>query len=148
MIEECVAWIPWPIDLLTSEDIGLAAQLFIHTRTSLDGGSPAQQIVKIGVEDFGQRTIDNNSGDISQLLNDFQDNCTSSYRFVLVYPLVFCNYLQPIISVIWLAFNGTDWMLFQLQLDLQLQDEAGGDISSFITNGEWDLLGKCQDSRL
>lgn len=29
-----------------------------------------------------------------------------------------------------------------LQLDLQLQDEAGGDISSFITNGEWDLLGK------
>lgn len=29
------------------------------------------------------------------------------------------------------------------QLDLQLQDEAGGDISSFITNGEWDLLGVC-----
>lgn len=28
------------------------------------------------------------------------------------------------------------------QLDLQLQDEAGGDISSFITNGEWELLGK------
>ena len=28
------------------------------------------------------------------------------------------------------------------QLDLQLQDEAGGDISSFITNGEWDLLGE------
>lgn len=31
--------------------------------------------------------------------------------------------------------------LFFLQLDVQLQDEAGGDISSFITNGEWDLLG-------
>jgi len=31
---------------------------------------------------------------------------------------------------------------FHLQLDLQLQDEAGGDISSFITNGEWDLLGE------
>lgn len=29
-----------------------------------------------------------------------------------------------------------------LQLDLQLQDEAGGDVSSFVTNGEWDLLGK------
>lgn len=29
-----------------------------------------------------------------------------------------------------------------LQLDLQLQDDAGGDVSSFITNGEWDLLGK------
>lgn len=28
-----------------------------------------------------------------------------------------------------------------MQLDVQLQDEAGGDISSFITNGEWDLLG-------
>ena len=28
-----------------------------------------------------------------------------------------------------------------LQLDLQLQDETGGDISSFVTNGEWDLLG-------
>uniref|UniRef100_A0A182XGP6 Neurotransmitter-gated ion-channel transmembrane domain-containing protein n=1 Tax=Anopheles quadriannulatus TaxID=34691 RepID=A0A182XGP6_ANOQN len=26
-------------------------------------------------------------------------------------------------------------------LDLQLQDESGGDISSFITNGEWELLG-------
>lgn len=35
------------------------------------------------------------------------------------------------------------------QLDLQLQDESGGDISSFITNGEWDLLGEwdtiCRD---
>jgi len=30
-----------------------------------------------------------------------------------------------------------------LQLDLQLQDDGGGDISSFITNGEWDLLGRC-----
>jgi len=28
------------------------------------------------------------------------------------------------------------------QLDLQLQDENGGDISGFTTNGEWDLLGK------
>jgi hypothetical protein len=31
--------------------------------------------------------------------------------------------------------------IFHPQLDLQLQDEAGGDISSFVTNGEWDLLG-------
>jgi hypothetical protein len=31
---------------------------------------------------------------------------------------------------------------YSLQLDLQLQDDAGGDISSFVTNGEWDLLGK------
>lgn len=28
------------------------------------------------------------------------------------------------------------------QLDLQLQDGNGGDISGFITNGEWELLGK------
>lgn len=26
-------------------------------------------------------------------------------------------------------------------MDLQLQDDSGGDISSFITNGEWELLG-------
>lgn len=28
------------------------------------------------------------------------------------------------------------------QLDLQLQDEMGGDLSSFVTNGEWELLGE------
>ena len=33
------------------------------------------------------------------------------------------------------------------QLDLQLQDDTGGDISSFITNGEWDLLGKTGPDR-
>lgn len=32
--------------------------------------------------------------------------------------------------------------MYVFQLDLQLQDDAGGDISSFITNGEWELLGK------
>jgi len=32
-----------------------------------------------------------------------------------------------------------------LQLDLQLQDDGGGDISSFITNGEWDLLGRFEN---
>uniref|UniRef100_A0A182MZV9 Neurotransmitter-gated ion-channel ligand-binding domain-containing protein n=1 Tax=Anopheles dirus TaxID=7168 RepID=A0A182MZV9_9DIPT len=37
------------------------------------------------------------------------------------------------------ANNGPDRLSFQL--DLQLQDESGGDISSFITNGEWELLG-------
>lgn len=36
--------------------------------------------------------------------------------------------------------NKRFFILFQL--DLQLQDESGGDISSFITNGEWELLGK------
>ena len=28
-----------------------------------------------------------------------------------------------------------------LQLDLAVKDKKGGDISSFITNGEWDLIG-------
>lgn len=32
--------------------------------------------------------------------------------------------------------------LLHIQLDLQLQDESGGDVSSFITNGEWELLGE------
>jgi len=38
--------------------------------------------------------------------------------------------------------------IFHLQLDVQLQDEAGGDISSFITNGEWDLLGNHTETSL
>jgi hypothetical protein len=29
-----------------------------------------------------------------------------------------------------------------------LQDEAGGDISSFITNGEWDLLGNSREKKI
>lgn len=32
-------------------------------------------------------------------------------------------------------------LLFNFQLDLQLQSEEGGDISSFIKNGEWQLKG-------
>ena len=27
------------------------------------------------------------------------------------------------------------------QVDLQLKSESGGDISTFVLNGEWDLLG-------
>ena len=30
---------------------------------------------------------------------------------------------------------------FPLQVDLRLKEEDGGDISSFISNGEWDLIG-------
>jgi hypothetical protein len=41
-----------------------------------------------------------------------------------------------------LSFSIKLYVMFTLQLDLQLQDETGGDISSFVTNGEWDLLGK------
>ena len=32
--------------------------------------------------------------------------------------------------------------IFNFQLDLTLKDGKGGDISSFIPNGEWDLIGK------
>lgn len=44
----------------------------------------------------------------------------------------------------WLRFNATFSLCisFNLQLDLQLQDEQGGDLTSFVTNGEWSLLGK------
>ena len=27
------------------------------------------------------------------------------------------------------------------QLDLKLNSEKGGDISTYVTNGEWDLIG-------
>lgn len=44
---------------------------------------------------------------------------------------------------------GVDWLNdvyetnnFPIQLDLVLKDEAGGDLSDFITNGEWYLIGE------
>ncbi|XP_003486044.1 neuronal acetylcholine receptor subunit alpha-7-like isoform X2 [Bombus vosnesenskii] len=52
------------------------------------------------------------------------------------------------IDITWFPFDDQrcemkfgSWTYDGFQLDLQLQDESGGDISSFITNGEWDLLG-------
>ncbi|XP_012278141.1 CHRNA7-FAM7A fusion protein isoform X2 [Orussus abietinus] len=52
------------------------------------------------------------------------------------------------IDITWFPFDDQrcemkfgSWTYDGFQLNLQLQDEAGGDISSFITNGEWDLLG-------
>ncbi|XP_058801634.1 acetylcholine receptor subunit alpha-type acr-16-like isoform X2 [Phymastichus coffea] len=52
------------------------------------------------------------------------------------------------IDITWFPFDDQrcemkfgSWTYDGFQLDLQLQDEAGGDVSSFITNGEWDLLG-------
>ncbi|XP_056646396.1 neuronal acetylcholine receptor subunit alpha-7 isoform X1 [Diorhabda sublineata] len=52
------------------------------------------------------------------------------------------------IDITWFPFDDQrcemkfgSWTYDGLQLDLQLQDDAGGDLSSFITNGEWDLLG-------
>ncbi|KAI4487330.1 hypothetical protein M0804_005479 [Polistes exclamans] len=51
------------------------------------------------------------------------------------------------IDITWFPFDDQrcemkfgSWTYDGFQLDLQLQDESGGDISSFITNGEWDLL--------
>ncbi|CAH0562455.1 unnamed protein product [Brassicogethes aeneus] len=66
-----------------------------------------------------------------------------------------CMYVPPgifkstcKIDITWFPFDDQrcemkfgSWTYDGLQLDLQLQDDAGGDISSFITNGEWDLLG-------
>lgn len=52
------------------------------------------------------------------------------------------------IDITWFPFDDQrcemkfgSWTYDGSQLDLQLQDESGGDISSFITNGEWHLLG-------
>lgn len=52
------------------------------------------------------------------------------------------------IDITWFPFDDQrcemkfgSWTYDGLQLDLQLQDDSGGDISSFITNGEWELLG-------
>ncbi|XP_071440786.1 neuronal acetylcholine receptor subunit alpha-7-like [Hetaerina americana] len=52
------------------------------------------------------------------------------------------------IDITWFPFDDQrcemkfgSWTYDGFQLDLQLQDDTGGDISSFITNGEWDLLG-------
>ncbi|KAF4528357.1 hypothetical protein B566_EDAN006614 [Ephemera danica] len=52
------------------------------------------------------------------------------------------------IDITWFPFDDQrcemkfgSWTYDGFQLDLQLQDDGGGDISSFITNGEWDLLG-------
>ncbi|CRK93806.1 CLUMA_CG007333, isoform A [Clunio marinus] len=52
------------------------------------------------------------------------------------------------IDITWFPFDDQrcemkfgSWTYDGFQLDLQLQDETGGDISSFVTNGEWDLLG-------
>ncbi|XP_076750265.1 nicotinic acetylcholine receptor alpha7 subunit isoform X3 [Xylocopa sonorina] len=51
------------------------------------------------------------------------------------------------IDITWFPFDDQrcemkfgSWTYNGFQLDLQLQNESGGDISSFITNGEWDLL--------
>ncbi|XP_018351615.1 PREDICTED: neuronal acetylcholine receptor subunit alpha-7-like [Trachymyrmex septentrionalis] len=66
-----------------------------------------------------------------------------------------CMYVPPgifkstcKIDITWFPFDDQrcemkfgSWTYDGSQLDLQLQDENGGDISSFITNGEWHLLG-------
>uniref|UniRef100_A0AAU6PBH4 Nicotinic acetylcholine receptor alpha7 n=1 Tax=Protohermes xanthodes TaxID=1452977 RepID=A0AAU6PBH4_9NEOP len=66
-----------------------------------------------------------------------------------------CMYVPPgifkstcKIDITWFPFDDQrcemkfgSWTYDGFQLDLQLQDDTGGDISSFITNGEWDLLG-------
>ncbi|CAG9117591.1 unnamed protein product [Plutella xylostella] len=52
------------------------------------------------------------------------------------------------IDITWFPFDDQrcemkfgSWTYDGYQLDLQLQDEGGGDISSFVTNGEWELIG-------
>lgn len=58
------------------------------------------------------------------------------------------------IDITWFPFDDQrcemkfgSWTYDGFQLDLQLQDESGGDISSFVTNGEWELLGILNDKK-
>nr|QEM43365.1 nicotinic acetylcholine receptor alpha 7 subunit [Bradysia odoriphaga] len=65
-----------------------------------------------------------------------------------------CLYVPPGIfkstckmDITWFPFDDQhcemkfgSWTYDGFQLDLQLQDENGGDLSSFVTNGEWSLL--------
>ncbi|XP_061388339.1 neuronal acetylcholine receptor subunit alpha-7-like, partial [Musca vetustissima] len=51
------------------------------------------------------------------------------------------------IDITWFPFDDQrcemkfgSWTYDGFQLDLQLQDETGGDISSYVLNGEWELL--------
>ena len=37
--------------------------------------------------------------------------------------------------------NGAHWLIQIFQLDLLLKDAGGGDTTSFVKNGEWDLIG-------
>lgn len=48
------------------------------------------------------------------------------------------------------CFDKTDnfFFTFIFQLDLKLNSEKGGDISTYVTNGEWDLIGKSSSSSL
>ncbi|XP_022668185.1 neuronal acetylcholine receptor subunit alpha-7-like isoform X2 [Varroa destructor] len=66
-----------------------------------------------------------------------------------------CNYIPPgifkstcKIDITWFPFDDQmcelkfgSWTYAGLQLDLRLNSEDGGDLSSYIQNGEWDLLG-------
>uniref|UniRef100_T1IUD0 Uncharacterized protein n=1 Tax=Strigamia maritima TaxID=126957 RepID=T1IUD0_STRMM len=66
-----------------------------------------------------------------------------------------CTYIPPgifkstcKIDITWFPFDDQkcdmkfgSWTYDGYQLDLLLQGEEGGDISTFITNGEWDLIG-------
>ncbi|XP_035702527.1 neuronal acetylcholine receptor subunit alpha-7 [Folsomia candida] len=52
------------------------------------------------------------------------------------------------IDITWFPFDDQkcemkfgSWTYDGFQLDLSMKDDAGGDLSSFITNGEWELIG-------
>lgn len=62
----------------------------------------------------------------------------SHYIHVNVNVVVLFSNLVFFLSHLRSIFNS---MCATFQLDLQLQDEMGGDLSSFVTNGEWELLG-------
>ncbi|KAM7310047.1 neuronal acetylcholine receptor subunit alpha-7-like [Ixodes scapularis] len=66
-----------------------------------------------------------------------------------------CNYIPPgifkstcKIDITWFPFDDQkcdlkfgSWTYNGYQLDLRVKSDEGGDLSSYISNGEWDLIG-------
>lgn len=97
------------------------------------------------------------------LVNLFANRFSADEKFDGTYPTNVvvrsngsCNYIPPgifkstcKIDITWFPFDDQmcelkfgSWTYAGLQLDLRLNSEEGGDLSSYIQNGEWDLLGK------
>ncbi|KAM7310048.1 neuronal acetylcholine receptor subunit alpha-7-like [Ixodes scapularis] len=67
-----------------------------------------------------------------------------------------CNYIPPgifkstcKIDITWFPFDDQkcdlkfgSWTYNGYQLDLRVKSDEGGDLSSYISNGEWDLIGE------
>ena len=55
--------------------------------------------------------------------------------------VIYCVYLKVMQFILSDFFPDSSYVPY-MQLDLAMKDDAGGDLSSYIQNGEWDLIGK------